>query len=169
MEHTPAIWRRLLVPGEIKLSKLHSIFQAAMGWEDRHLHLFNIGDNSYGELDEESEDEDLDEDSVLFSDLVKAPIKFGYDYDFGDSWRHEVMVESVEPVSTILKFATCVDGERACPPEDCGGIGGFEQLLDAVNNPNHADHADYLQWVGPSFDPEQFSLAVTNAALQRVR
>ena len=121
MEHTPTIWRRLLVPGEIKLSKVHPIFQAAMGWEDHHLHLFEIGDRSYGEPDDESEDEEIDEGSVLFSELVEAPMRFRYQYDFGDDWRHEVVVESIEPVPLILKFAACLDGQRACPPEDCGG------------------------------------------------
>ena len=174
LDHTPTIWRQLLVPGEIKLSKLHSIFQAAMGWEGYHLHQFQIGGRSYGEPDEDIEDEDIedediDEDSVHFSELVEAPMRFSYWYDFGDNWRHEVVIESIEAVPQILKFAICVDGQRACPPEDCGGIGGFEEFLEAVSNPNHEEHLDYLQWIGHPFDPEEFSLAVTNAALQRVR
>ena len=167
MEHTPTIWRRLLVPGEIKLSKVHSIFQAAMGWEDYHLHLFEIGDRTYGEPDDETEDEDIDEGSVLLSELVEAPMRFRYQYDFGDDWHHEVIVESIEPVPLILKFAACLDGQRACPPEDCGGIGGFEQLLAAARNPD--SELPYRLWDGRPFDPEEFSVAATNAALQRVR
>jgi hypothetical protein len=168
-EHMPAIWRRLLVPGEIKLSKLHSIFQAAMGWEDYHLHLLEIGDRTYGPPDDESDGEELDEDSVVFSELVEAPMRFSYSYDFGDDWLHEVVVESVEPVPLILKFATCVDGQRACPPEDCGGVGGFKRLVEALRNPDSSEAVDYRQWLGRPFDPEEFSVAATNAALQRVR
>src|SRR5580698_6957262 len=87
MEHTPSIWRRLLVPGEIKLSKLHSIFQAAMGWEDYHWHYLEIEDERYGTPDEDSEIEDIDEDGVVFVDAIKASMRFFYEYDFEDSWR----------------------------------------------------------------------------------
>ena len=126
MEHTPTIWRRLLVPGEIKLSKLHMIFQAAMGWEDYHLHYFEIDGQRYGIPDEDFETEDIDDEEVTFVDVIKAPMRFFYEYDFGDSWRHEVVVESVDLVPLMLKFAICLDGQRACPPEDCGGTGGYE-------------------------------------------
>ena len=167
--HMPVIWRRLLVPGEIKLSKLHSIFQAAMGWEDYHLHVLEIGGLAYGPPDEEPDEEELDEDSAVLSEVVEAPMRFSYRYDFGDDWRHEVVVESVEPVPLILKFATCVDGQRACPPEDCGGTGGFERLVEAFRNPDSSEAVDYRQWLGRPFDPEAFSVAATNATLQRVR
>jgi Plasmid pRiA4b ORF-3-like protein len=170
-EHTPTIWRRLVVPGEVKLSKLHSMLQVAMGWEDYHLHLFRIGDISYGVADEFEDDEfdDIDEDSVLFSDVVQVPMQFSYQYDFGDNWQHEVIIETIESVPLVLKFAACIDGQRACPPEDCGGTGGFEDFLGAVTDPTHKDHVNYVQWVGGPFDPEAFSVAATNAALQRVR
>ena len=120
-DHLPTIWRRLLVPGEIKLSKLHAILQAAMGWEDHHLHLFQIGDSSYGRLDDELDDEDIDEDSVLLSEVVRAPMRFSYQYDFGDDWQHEVVVESIEPVPLILKWAVCLDGQRAAHPRTAAG------------------------------------------------
>jgi hypothetical protein len=168
-DHLPTIWRRLVVPGEIRLSKLHAIFQAAMGWEDHHLHLFQIGDSSYGRLDDELDDDDLDEDSVQLSELIRAPMRFIYQYDFGDDWQHEVVVESIEPVPLILKWAVCLDGQRACPPEDCGGTGGFQRFLDAVGQPEHADHDELVEWFGRPFDPEGFTVAGANAALQRVK
>ena len=171
-DHTPTIWRRLVVPGEIKLSKLHSIFQAAMGWEDYHLHQFQIGEQVYGMPDDEGdfgEFDDIDEDTVVLSDVVSAPLRFSYQYDFGDNWQHEVVVETVESVPLVLKFAACIDGQRACPPEDCGGTGGFEEFVEAVTDPTHEEHVDYVEWVGRPFDPESFSIAATNAALQRVR
>src|SRR5580692_1033133 len=101
MDVTPTIWRRLLVPGEIKLSKLHAIFQAAMSWEDYHLHYFEIEGQRYGMPDSDWDNDDIDEESVLFSDVLMlsdvangGQIRFLYEYDFGDSWRHEVVVES---------------------------------------------------------------------------
>lgn len=169
MEYTPTIWRRLLVPGEIKLSKLHSIFQAAMGWEDYHLHVFEIGECRYGVPHQEYDNDDIDEESVVLADLVAGRMRFVYEYDFGDCWRHEVVVESIEPVPLILKFAVCVDGQRACPPEDCGGTGGYGDFLDAITDPDHEEHDDYVGWIGRYFDPEAFDLAIVNAALQRVR
>ena len=133
MEVTPTIWRRLLVPGEIKLSRLHTIFQAAMGWEDYHLHYFEIDGVRYGVPDPEWENDDIDEGAVTFSDLVASRTRFFYEYDFGDSWRHEVVVEpSMDPMPAILKVAVCVDGQRACPPEDCGGTGGYQDWVEAV-------------------------------------
>jgi hypothetical protein len=169
MEHTPTIWRRLLVPGEITLAKLHMVFQAAMGWEDYHLHYFEIDGQRYGIPDEEFEIEDIDDQTVVFVDVIKAPMRFFYEYDFGDSWRHEVIIESIDLVSLMLKSAVCLDGQRACPPEDCGGTGGYENFLEAMADPEHDEHDDYVGWLGLPFDPELFSVAETNVTLQRVR
>jgi hypothetical protein len=168
---TPTIWRRLVVPGEISLARLHSIFQAAMGWQNHHSHLFEIGDHTYTVSDEESEDEfeDIDESTALLSNVVEVPKRFSYQYDFGDNWQHEVVVETIETVPLALKFATCIDGRRACPPEDCGGTRGFEKFVEAVTDRTHPEHDLYLQWVGRPFDPEAFSVAATNATLQQVR
>lgn len=171
-DHTPTIWRRLVVPGEIKLSKVHAIFQAAMGWENYHLHQFQISGQVYGVPDDEFVDDeynDIDEDAVVLSEVVSAPMRFSYQYDFGDNWQHEVVVETMDLVPLVLKFAVCIDGQRACPPEDCGGTGGFEEFIEAVTDPTHEEHVDYMQWVGHPFDPEAFSLSSINAALQRVR
>jgi hypothetical protein len=166
----PTIWRRLQVPGEVRLSRLHAILQAGMGWEDKHLHSFEIAGQSYETLDEDDDqdDEAIDEDSVILSDLVEAGTVFSYEYDFGDSWNHEIAVESVESVLQALKVAVCPDGQRACPPEDCGGVHGFAGFLEAIGDPDHAEHHDYLNWVGGSFDPARFDLAAINAVLQRV-
>ena len=169
MEHTPTIWRRLLVPGEIKLSKLHPIFQAAMGWEDYHLHVFEIGGRRYG-VPRPGMGERRHRRRVGRPRRPgRRPERFFYEYDFGDSWRHEVVVESIEPVPLILKFGVCVDGQRACPPEDCGGTGGYGEFLEAITDPDHEEHDDYVGWIGRYFDPEAFDLAMVNAALQRVR
>ena len=101
--------------------------------------------------------------------LIEAPTSFTYEYDFGDSWNHQIEVEAVEMVPQALKVAVCLVGQRACPPEDCGGVSGFAEFLGAIGDPDHDEHQDSLSWVGGSFDPERFDLAAVNAALQRVR
>jgi hypothetical protein len=142
-----------------------------MGWEDHHLHSFEIGRQSYEPFDEDDDDdgEAVDEDSVILADLVEARTSFSYEYDFGDSWNHEIVVESVGSVPQALKMAVCLDGQRACPPEDCGGVHGFVRFLEAIGDPDHDEHHDYLNRVGGSFDPTSFDLAAVNAAFQRVR
>lgn len=169
--HDPMIWRRLLVPGDIKLSGLHAILQVAMGWEDHHLHGFEIAGQRYEPFDEDGDgDEDAeDEDSVVLSGLVEAGTGFDYEYDFGDGWNHRIVVESVEVLPQALKHAVCLNGERACPPEDCGGVSGYQVFLQAIGDPGHPEHREFLDWRGGSFDAEAFNLAATNAALQRVR
>ena len=165
----PPVWRRLVVPGSVRLAKLHSVLQAAMGWTDSHLHSFRIGDELYGmQFDEHPEDE-IDEKTVTVLRALSGHRRFFYDYDFGDSWEHEVVVESMSTTPTGLKFAVCVDGQNACPPEDCGGVGGYSLMLEALADPSHEEHDDYMRWLGGPFDPAAFDLAGTNAALQQVR
>lgn len=166
---TPTIWRRLLVPGSVRLAKLHLMFQAAMGWTNSHLHDFRIGDQLYGTQFDDYPDDELNENDVTVLQAVSDQRRFIYHYDFGDSWDHEVVVEARWTMPVGLKFAVCVDGQHACPPEDCGGHPGYAEMLEALADPSHDEHDSYLQWVGGSFDPTEFDLAVANAALQRVR
>ena len=171
-EVKPTVWRRLLVPGGARLSRIHDMFQAAMGWTNSHLHSFTIGEKLYGtQIDaDEWPDPPLDETgSTLFVALAGGVRRFHYEYDFGDSWGHEVVVEETTFSPLVLKHAVCLDGQNACPPEDVGGVGGYERFLEAIADPIDEEHDDYLVWVGHKFDPAAFSLAATNAALQRVR
>jgi hypothetical protein len=165
----PPVWRRLLVPGSVRLAKLHVMLQAAMGWTDSHLHSFRIGAELFGMQFDDYPDEEIDEKSVTVVGAVKGHRRFVYEYDFGDSWEHDVVVEASWTMATGLKFAVCVDGQSACPPEDCGGPSGYALMLEALADPAHEEHDDFVRWLGGSFDPEAFDLAVANAALQRVR
>lgn len=165
----PPISRRLLVPGSVRLDKLHSMFQAAMGWEDYHLHSFRIGNSRYGMPFDDYPDDELDETAVTAAAAVAETPRFIYEYDFGDRWDHEVVVESNCRLPVGLKFAVCVDGQNACPPEDVGGPPGYASFLEALNDPNDEEHEHMRQWVGRPFDPNDFDLALTNARLQRVR
>ncbi len=167
---TPTVWRRLLVPGGVRLAKLHEIFQAAMGWTNSHLHSFTIGEDLYGMHIEDYPDDELDEtEFTVFVALRGGVRRFRYEYDFGDSWEHEVTVEATTWSPLALKHAVCLDGQNACPPEDVGGVGGYAQFLEALADPLHEEHDSYLVWVGYKFDPEAFELAAANAALQRQR
>ena len=156
-------------PGSLRLDKLHVVFQEAMGWTNSHLHQFRIGDVLYGMHFEDWPDEELHEAEFKLADVTHAGERFRYDYDFGDSWEHEVLVERADTIRPALKFAVCLDGANACPPEDCGGTGGYADFLEALANPAHEEHEQYRQWAGEDFNPEAFDLAATNAALQRLR
>jgi hypothetical protein len=143
--HEPEIWRRVLVPASVHLDRLHLILQAAMGWTNTHLHQFEIADTDYGShLDDEDDwpDDELDEVEFSLADLVRAGDRFTYEYDFGDSWEHEVVVEKVAAVQPVLKFAVCLDGANAAPPEDCGGRAGYGDLLAVLADPANVDHVD---------------------------
>jgi hypothetical protein len=126
----PLVWRRILVPGALPLDQLHSVIQAVMGWENRHLHVFEIHGERYAPPDVEGDevDRDLDEGGVQLHQLLALNDRFTYEYDFGDRWVHDVHVETVADVDTPLRQAVCLEGARACPPEDSGGPSRFETL-----------------------------------------
>ena len=168
-EISPPIWRRLLVPGSIRLPRLHDIFQVAMGWTNSHLHCFRTADKLYGMHFEDWPDEEIDENEVVVLHALRDQKSCVYEYDFGDGWEHRVEVEALTWSHHRLKHGVCLAGANACPPEDCGGPSGYERLLDVLADPSDEEHTDLLQWVGGAFDASAFDLAETNAALQRVR
>ena len=171
-EVTPVVWRRLLVPGGVRLAKLHDIIQAAMGWTNSHLHAFTIDDDRYGmKLGDDFLDEDLDlldEKAITVIRALATRPQIAYEYDFGDGWDHAVVVEERQTLRHGLKHAVCLDGANACPPEDCGGAGGYEELLLVLADPSHEDHDDLLEWIGGPIDPTAFDIVATNVALQHV-
>ena len=168
-EVEPIVWRRLLVPAGARLGKLHSVLQAAMGWSNCHLHCFKIGHLTYGTMSDGSPPDELDEDAVLVLTAIGHQRRFVYEYDFGDSWEHDIVVEDRLTTPLGLKFAVCLDGQNSCPPEDCGGPPGYEEILEALADPEHEAHDKFSSWLGGALDPARFDLATTNAALQRVR
>jgi hypothetical protein len=165
----PTVWRRLLVPGGVGLDKLNLMFQAAMGWTNSHLHIFTIKGQDFGMHDEDAPEDEIDEREVTVADALGDVRRFSYEYDLGDSWEHEVVVEAVERLPQGLRVAVCLDGANACPPEDCGGPHGYAELLEALADPRHEEHQRFTEWVGGSFDPTSFDLLATNAALQHLR
>jgi hypothetical protein len=164
---TPAIWRRFGVPGQISLDRLHDIIQIVMGWQDCHLHRFDIDGRSYTEEPEDSEMEGYEESSLRLSDLVsRVDSEFGYEYDFGDGWYHTLAVEGISLVPKgQWACIGCVDGKRACPPEDVGGTDGYREFLAALADPEDPEHDSYLTWCGGSFDPKAFDARQVNLEL----
>lgn len=168
----PPVWRRVLAPGVMRLDKFYLVRQAAMGWTNSHLHNFTVGNLTYGPEFEDDPDGLLvtvDEKTVTLGQVLRAGKRMLYEYDFGDSWEHDVVVEDRASGKVVLKFAVCLDGQNACPPEDCGGPSGYEALLAALDEPANDEHDSMLEWMGGPFDASGFSLADANAALQRVR
>ena len=166
----PPIWRRVLVADRTTLPRLHEVIQDAFGWKDYHLHEFQINGARFGdpENDEYGELGLLDEYNVKLRDLgLKQGDRFGYVYDFGDNWEHTLRVEEIRVVDEHLRFPACLDGGRACPPEDVGGIGGYAEFLEALADSSHPRHAEYLSWAGGDFDPERFDLKEANRRLRR--
>jgi hypothetical protein len=162
----PPIWRRLEVASSINLRRLHDVIQEAMGWTQSHLYRFEVGDVEFGEPDPEF---GLPVRSAKATPLRKiAPqpgAAFLYEYDFGDSWEHRIDVEKVLPPERGVTYPRCIAGKRACPPEDCGGVWGYEHLLEVIRDPAHPEHEEMLEWVGGAFDPEAFDLRAVNETL----
>ena len=158
----PAIWRRLVLASHIPLDRLHDIIQIAMGWNDCHLHEFTIGKKRYTERPQ-SKGEEIEAMFVL-SDLVKKKgTTFRYLYDFGDYWEHEITLENSRyPEEDMQTIVTCLDGERACPPENTGGIPGYLNFCEAIKDPKHPEHEDFLDWHGGQFDSEAFDKESVN-------
>ena len=162
----PPIWRRIQVPATYSFWDLHVAIQDVMGWLDYHLHEFEIIDPSTGiNVDIGIPlDDDFDmEREVIPGWIEKISDYFSmenrvtyYEYDFGDGWEHTIKLEKILPRDKNLDYPICIEGKRTCPPEDVGGVGGYEDFLEIINNPDHEEYEETLQWVGGTFDPEHF-------------
>ena len=162
----PSIWRRILVPSHYSFWDLHVAIQDSMGWLDYHLHSFSIKDpitNGKVEIGIPDEEYDAFDRKVLADHKVKISKYFNgnnrdarYEYDFGDSWIHKIKFEKIIQATVGEKYPKCIDGQMACPPEDCGGIGGYYDLLSVLNDPKNEEYNEMIEWLGGEFDPEKF-------------
>ena len=164
----PPVWRRVLVPADLTLGDLHEVIQQAMGWDDYHMHLFSKGGQDYGSPDPELRH--ASDKNVLLSQLLTRPGgRLRYTYDFGDDWEHDIVLEETRTAVPEETYPSCVAGQGACPPEDCGGAWGYAELKEILADPSHERHQDMLEWLGlnagKDFDPEKFSVAEVNARL----
>ncbi|MDD4447280.1 MAG: plasmid pRiA4b ORF-3 family protein [Methanothrix sp.] len=168
----PSIWRRIQVRGDITLFKLHKILQVVMGWQDYHLHQFLINGESYSVISIEADmlgDDFKDEKRFKLSRVIPGEkFKFTYEYDFGDGWGHTILVEKIFRPEKELKAPVCLDGKRSAPPEDCGGKGGYRDVLKALKNPSHPDSVELREWLG-EYDPEYFDAEIVNGRLKKIR
>ena len=167
----PPIWRRFEVPSDATLARLHAIIQLGFGWEDCHLWVFETLSGRYGLSDPDLEIRSAE--SKKLSEVADWPgDKLRYEYDFGDGWDHDIVVEAVQPAEPGVVYPRCTAGKRACPPEDCGGIWGYYELLNTLANPRHENHAQMLRWLGISspadFDPDRFDLEEADQYLTKI-
>ena len=169
----PPVWRRVQVSSAMSLENLHWVVQLAMGWDNSHMHHFKVGKIYYGTSypdDFDGTTETKDERKITVGEVLSKPkAKIGYEYDFGDSWEHEVLLEKFLPPEQGVKYPLCLDGKNACPPEDCGGVWGYANLLDVIKDSEHPEHEEMLEWLGEEFDPEAFSVDAVNKVLQKIR
>jgi hypothetical protein len=162
----PPIWRRVQVR-DCTLATFHEIIQIGMGWLDGHLHVFEIDDKQFGDLDQWEDEPDVhDSRKLKLSQLVDDGLmRMRYIYDMGDGWGHTIEIEKMLDAEPGVEYSRCIAGERACPPEDCGGPRGYADLLEALNDPKHERHAELKEWLGRPFDAEAFDLEDVNGAL----
>jgi len=169
-ESSPEIWRRIDVLDSMTLLQLHEVLQIVMGWEDYHLHEFTVGGRHYGNvaLEDDPVPKLLDGRTAKLKQIVPVQpgTRFRYLYDFGDSWHHELLVEGVLLADSGTDYPHCSAGERRGPPEDVGGVSGYERYLNILADPDHEEHEDMLSWRG-KFDPEAFSVDQVNAKLRK--
>ncbi len=153
----PPVWRRLQVPAATTLDRLHAVVQIAMGWTDSHLHEFQVDEARYGVPDADWDDGEVtDEASATLVDLVGEGDRLDYTYDFGDNWRHRIVVERVAAKEPDVVLPRCVAGARACPPEDVGGPWAYQDFLQAYADPRHPDHEQMREWAGDELSPDAF-------------
>ncbi len=167
----PEVWRRMTVDGSDSLGRLHHFIQVAMGWSDSHMHEFNLGDMRYGDLklDKDGGVGYLDERKIILKRHLMEGSEFTYVYDYGDHWRHRIVVEKVEQSDEPLGVAQVIAGERACPPDDIGGTGEYERFLECLSEEPEGDETlQFLEWTGKDFDPNRFDRHAANAGLLRL-
>jgi hypothetical protein len=164
----PPIWRRLLVP-DCSLAELHEVIQVAMGWENYHLYDFEVAGERYTDPRGMDDLDTGDARKVKLSRVARREkAKLRYTYDFGDNWQHEVLVEKILPSEEGQTYPACITGKRACPPEDVGGPWGYMEFAEAIRDPEHERHEEFIEWRG-EFDPEALDLDAVNKQLKRLR
>lgn len=160
------IWRRIVVASDLPLPDLHKIIQTVMGWTNSHMHQFMINGKFYSELDDEAYYELIDYNDIILSEVLQAEKEsIEYEYDFGDGWQHKIILEKIfQDGSQIIPL--CLTGKRSCPPEDCGGPLGYEDLLEIIADKQHEEYEETIEWLGGEFDPKDFNIQEINESLQ---
>jgi len=167
----PPIWRRLEVPADISLARLHTVIQVAFGWDDSHMHAFETPYGNFGVADAELGHR-AEAPVTLEQVAPAANSRLRYTYDFGDDWEHDVVVEKVLDRRGTAEYPRCTGGRRAAPPDDCGGVWGYAELVEVLGDPDHPEHEDRLEWLGlddaAGFDPDRFDADAVTRALSNL-
>lgn len=167
VDSKPKIWRKILVNPDTLLVDLHRIIQTTMGWTNSHLHQFNDGNYDYAPKEFELENSKNSRTTKLNKLLKKDNDCILYEYDFGDGWEHEIILEKINDNDEKTQIPRCIDGKRNCPPDDCGGIWGYEDLLKIISDKKHDEHQEMIDWLGGKFDPEYFNITAINKLLKK--
>lgn len=158
----PAVWRRVQVEADTSMRKLHEILNLAMGWQLSHLHQFVVGKKTIGNSELDEIGDMVCDKKVKLADVIKSTHSFQYEYDFGDGWIHTVAVEDIAEVNPKEKYPLCIAGKGACPPEDVGGVHGFENFKEVMENPKHPEHKETKTWYGNAWDADAFDYRSVN-------
>jgi len=177
LDTQPMIWRRIQVPEPYTFWDLHVAIQSAMGWQDCHLHMFRIGKHSEIIINGNPIEDPFGDDEKTFNGWETEAARFLnmpgdlaiYEYDMGDSWEHEILLEGVFLKEKGIKYPRCIAGALACPPEDCGGTPGFDHLLEVLASPKHSEYAALTEWLGKKYDPEKFEIETVKFINPKVR
>ena len=165
-EIRPPIWRRVLVPDNFTLGQLHEVIQTAMGWKHSHMHAFRLPARGFGPPRREfGAGPDMEDENAVFLGgvLVRQRQVLVYEYDFGDGWEHQIVLEKTLPIEPQAQYPLCLAGARACPPEDCGGYGGYYDLMRMLHAAEKTEEQkELLEWLGEDYNPEAFDLDAVN-------
>ncbi len=167
----PKIWRRILIQSNMLLSDFHKVIQTSMGWTNSHLHQF-IKDGTFytvrlAEDDFWNEIKNVDYSGMRIDDLLSTEKdKIIYEYDFGDGWEHDILLEKIITNANDTYTPVCIAGKKNCPPEDCGGVWGYANMLEILDNPKHEEYESYVEWLGGEFNPDQFDKDKVNQLLK---
>ena len=166
----PPVWRRIVVRSDLSLGELAPLLEGAMGWLGGHLHAFDVDGTSYGSPDPDWPSDDLDESEFRLGQVLPSVgDKMRWDYDFGDGWEHNVVVEKILEAEPGVEYPICLAGKRACPPEDCGGPHGYAQLLEVLADPSHSEHEELKEWASIDFDPDYFDVEEASLEMRSPR
>ena len=162
----PQVWRRIVVRSDMALPKFAKVLEQAMGWQGYHLHMFDVGGVLFGNPDEDSDHLINEKAAKVTHVLPQVESSLRWDYDFGDGWEQDVVVEAIEPLNPKTKYPVVLDGGRTCPPEDVGGPPGYENLLRILSDPKDPEHEHMMSWASDGFDPAVFDLVAANRRLR---
>lgn len=166
---SPSIWRSVQLNDNTQLLDLHYAVQIAMGWYDSHLYQFKNNELIYGDPDALEDESVLDDSVVNVVDVFKAEKdSIDYVYDFEDNWEHKIILEKIIESPKPLEHMLCVGGKRNCPPEDCGGVAAYLDMLEVLKTPDTEEYTELIEWLGGEFDPEFFEMSIINESFKEI-